>query len=380
MVRVGAQRLAADPGRIPEQRLGLVTNHSGVSLTSGTTIDLLHRTGRLAALFGPEHGVRGDAQAGEKVSGSHDPVTGVIVHSLYGDTKRPTAAMLQGLDALVFDIQDAGSRFYTYIYTLLYVLQAAAAQQLPVYILDRPNPLGGEQVEGNLLDSNLQSFVGYPIPIRHGLTVGELAVFFCRREQLTAPVHVIPMQGWTRSMLFPDTGLPWVPPSPNLPSYEAALLYPGTCLVEGTNVSEGRGTTLPFQMLGAPWLNGRQLAEHMNTLDLPGVWFRATSFTPTAGKYHGQWCSGIQIHVIRMHDVRPVRTGLLLLQTMAQLFSQFAFVEPPPSRKYFFDLLAGTTTVRQYIHDQRDVTPLLARWEEDARTFLQERQGYLHYS
>ena len=378
-VRVGARRLAEDPNCVQGQNIGLVTNHSGMTREAGSTIDILNQQGRLRALFGPEHGVRGDVQAGQKVAGGVDRQTGVPVHSLYGETKRPTEEMLAGLDAIVFDLQDAGSRFYTYIYTLLYILQAAAAQGLPVYILDRPNPLGGVAVEGGILEAELQSFVGYPMPIRHGLTMGELGRFFVERENLQLALTIIAMDGWRADWLFPDTGLPWIPPSPNLASFEIALLYPGTCFFEGTTMSEGRGTTLPFQAIGAPDVDAPRWAAAMNDLCLPGVWFRAVSFTPAFSKYQGEHCTGIHIHVTDSPALQPVRVGLHLLSQARRFCPSFAWISPPPGRHHFIDLLTGSSKVRQMVAADDSPEPLWKDWQQQANQFADLRERWCLY-
>jgi uncharacterized protein YbbC (DUF1343 family) len=277
-------------------RVGLLTNHTGVDRRLRSGIDLLRSRGdlQLAALFAPEHGIRGEAQAGAVIADAIDARTGLPVHSLYGDVQRPLPETLGGLDALVFDVQDVGVRYATYASTCLLCLEAAAEAGIAFVVLDRPNPLGGE-VEGNVLDPAFVSFVGaHPVPIRHGLTIGELARLVAAERGLPPPI-VVPLRGWRRDLWHDQTGLPWVSPSPNLPTLDSLTLYPGTCLIEGTNVSEGRGTTRPFELIGAPWLAAHSLADELAGRNLPGVAFRPVWFVPTFSKHVGATCSGVQI-------------------------------------------------------------------------------------
>lgn len=362
------------------KRVGLVTNPTGVDRDLRSSIDLLaaHPDVHLVALFGPEHGVRGDAQAGDRVASSHDRKTGLPVHSLYGEHREPTSAMLEGIDVLVFDIQDVGARFYTYPYTLANVMRAAQRAGIPVVVPDRPNPIGGTLVEGPVLDPEYASFVGmFPIPIRHGMTIGELAMLFNDAFGIGAELHVVPMRGWRRDMREPGQALPWIPPSPNMPTPDTSLVYPGTALFEGTNVSEGRGTTRPFETIGAPFVDAEALAERMNALALPGVRFRPTWFTPTFSKHAGELCGGVQLYVTDRDAFRSVRTGLALLVAMRELYpDDFAFQpgEPP-----FFDKLAGAGWVRQMILDGENADAIEARWQDGLRRFEALRREYLLY-
>jgi uncharacterized protein YbbC (DUF1343 family) len=335
------------------KRIGLVTNLTGVNRSLVPAIDLFyeHRDIQLTALYGPEHGIRGDAKEGEKIANSTDPYTGLPVYSLYGDNKKPTAEMLEPVDVIVFDLQDIGSRYYTYIYTMAYVMEACAEQGKPFVVLDRPNPIGGTAMEGNLLEPQWKSFVGlYPIPNRHSLTIGEMALLYRHEFGLACDVDVIPMEGWTRDMYFDQTGLFWVPPSPNTTCLDMSLLYPGTCLVEGTNLSEGRGTTKPFEFIGAPYIDGYSLARTFNQRHVPGVLARPISFMPTYQKYTGKRCEGVQLHVTERDKVHSVRTGLILLETVAGLYPrEFGFREPGADGRSFFNLLAGTDRLRDVI-------------------------------
>lgn len=362
------------------KRIGLVTNPTGVDRELRSTVDRLssHPELRLVALFGPEHGVRGDVQAGEHVSSARDDATGLPVHSLYGEHREPTVDMLQGIDVLVFDIQDVGARFYTYPYTLANVMRAAKRAGIAVVLLDRPDPIGGVAVEGPVLEPEYASFVGmFPIPLRHGMTIGELARLFNAEFGIDAELHVVPVHGWRRGDEEPGGTLPWVPPSPNMPTPDTALAYPGTALFEGTNVSEGRGTTRPFEIVGAPFVDAGKLAEHMNAFGLPGVHFRPTWFVPTFSKHAGVLCGGVQLHVVDRDAFRPVRTGLALLVAMHALYPdafEFTPGEPP-----FFDKLAGNGWIRRAILDGETAEAIEARWQPGLRRFEDVRKHYLLY-
>ncbi|MDP9366657.1 MAG: DUF1343 domain-containing protein [Chloroflexota bacterium] len=363
------------------KRVGLITNHTGIDCRLRSTIDVLQglESIELATLFGPEHGVRGDAQAGVEVSGAVDQHTGLPVHSLYGETQTPTPAMLEGLDALIFDIQDAGVRFYTYLSTMAYSQAAAAAAGLAFVVLDRPNPISGTRIEGNVLDPDFRSFVGaHPIPIRHGLTFGELARLFAADGGLPEPV-VVPMQGWWREQWFDETGLPFVLPSPNLPTLDSLTLYPGTCLIEGTNVSEGRGTTRPFELVGAPWLDPFRLAEDLERRNLPGVAFRPTYFTPTFSKHANVSCGGVQIHIRDREAMRPVQLGVHLLHALRGLSPDaFAWREGREGQ-YSIDLLLGSDRPRRALDRGASVAEVTTDWDKEALEFEERRRPFLLY-
>jgi uncharacterized protein YbbC (DUF1343 family) len=303
------------------KRVGLVTNHTGLAIDGASTIDLLFRSGvcKLVALFSPEHGIRGVID--EKVTSAVDEATGLPIHSLYGATLRPTPEMLRDLDALVFDIQDVGARFYTYSTTMAYCLEEAARAKIPFYVLDRPNPIGGLSVEGPMLDADKTSFVGYmPLPVRHGMTLGELARYVNAENMLGADLHVIAIEGWRRSFYFNDTGLLWVNPSPNMRSLVEAILYPGICLLEATNVSVGRGTDTPFEMIGAPWIEPRALAAELKAARAPGVDFVPIYFTPTTSTNRGQKCGGVNLILTDRDKFRSVLTGLTLISVLYKLY------------------------------------------------------------
>ena len=370
------QRLDLLRGR----RVGLVTNATGLDSELRSDVDRFaaHPDFTLVALFGPEHGVRGDVQAGDHVASARDAATGLPVHSLYGEHREPTPAMLDGIDVLVFDIQDVGTRFYTYPYTLAGVMRAAKRAGIPVVVADRPDPLGGVRVEGPVLDPALASFVGqFPIPIRHGMTLGELATLFNTAFGIGAELHVVTMQGWRRGDEPLRGALPWVPPSPNMPTPDTALVYPGMGLLEGTNVSEGRGTTRPFEIVGAPFVDADALAARMNALDLPGVRFRPVWFTPSFSKHAGIASGGVQLHVHDHEAFRPVRTGLALLVAMHALHpDRFAFLPGDPP---LFDTLAGNGWIRQAILDGASYASIEARWQPELRRFQQIRKACLLY-
>jgi uncharacterized protein YbbC (DUF1343 family) len=386
-VRSGLEELLARPGSVRGLRLGLIANASSV------TADLLHaslllkeaKAFRLVSLFGPEHGFSGNAQDLIEVDDATDPATGLRVHSLYGAARQPSAEMLEGIDALVFDVQDVGSRYYTFIYTMLHALEACARHGRQLIVLDRPNPLGGVRLEGNLLDPRFASFVGlHPLPVRHGMTVGELALLFREERSLRAALTVVPMKGWKREMAFEETGLPWVLPSPNMPTVDTAHVYPGGCLIEGTNLSEGRGTTRPFELVGAPWLDPARLAEAMEREAVPGALFRPTRFTPAFQKHAGQLCGGVQVHVRDRSRFPAYLTYLLLIaHARRQDPRRFAWRRPPyeyETVKLPIDILCGTDVVRRTIEANRSPRRLVPRWAKELAAFRRRRRRYLLYS
>ncbi len=382
MTRTGLDVLLEDG--VPELeglRVGLITNHTGIDRRLRSGIDLLHASDRLrlAALFGPEHGVRGDAQAGVKVGAATDSRTGLPVHSLYGETRRPTPEMLRGLDALIFDIQDVGVRYATYISTLAYAQEAAAQADLRFVVLDRPNPITGVRVEGNLLDPAFASFVGvHPLPVRHGMTTGELARLFAAERGYPEPL-VVPLRGWRRDQWFDQTGLPWVLPSPNLPTLDTLTLYAGTCLIEGTNLSEGRGTTRPFELIGAPWIDPFRLAEELERRELPGVAFRPAYFTPTFSKHAGEVCGGVQVHIRDRESLRAAELGVHLLHAVRQHDSAAFGWRQGADGRYFIDLLAGGDRLRTLLDQGASVAEIIDPWIGESRAFAARRQPHLLY-
>ena len=370
--------------------VGLVCNPTAVDRRLRHAADLLADAPRvrLAALFGPEHGVRGDAQYMAAVGDERDPRTGVPVHSLYGSTREslaPAPAQLAGLDALVFDIQDVGARYYTYQATMMLCMEAAARAGLRFLVLDRPNPIGGLAVEGPRLAPGFESFCGlHDLAPRHGMTVGELAGLFRAERGLSGlDLQVVECRGWRRGVHQRETGLPWVFPSPNMPTPETALVYPGMCLLEGTNLSEGRGTTRPFELFGAPWLDAQGLAEALAALRLPGVRFRPASFVPTFDKHRGERCHGAELFVSDRAAFRPFLTGVACVAAArAQAPERFRwrtepyeFVEGIPA----FDLLCGSARERAAIEEGRPLRELARGWAAEERAFVRRRAGHLRY-
>ncbi len=362
------------------KRVGLVTNMTGVDKRLVSTIDLMneHPDIHLVALYGPEHGIRGDAKEGEAVDSTKDSYTGIPVFSLYGDTRKPSKEMLDSVDVLVFDIQDIGSRYYTYIYTMAYVMEACAEQGKQFVVLDRPNPISGAVMEGNLIEKGIRSFVGlYPIPNRHGMTVGELALFYKHEIGINCDLTVVQMEGWGRKMYYDQTSLFWVPPSPNTTSIDMSILYPGTCLVEGTNLSEGRGTTRPFEYIGAPYIDGYRLAKEFNEKKVAGVLARPTSFKPMYQKHVGKVCEGVQLHVEDRHTLHSFKTGLTLLETIADMYpNDFEFSNQ--GERYFFDLLAGTKELRGIIL-KGQTADFLHECADQVEQFKKQVEPYLLY-
>ncbi len=372
------------------KKVGLVTNHSAV--VDGTLlIDLLHEADgvELTALFSPEHGIRGDADAGAHIEDSKDEKTGVPIYSLYGENRKPTSKMLEDVDILVFDMQDVGARFYTYISTMGYTMQAAAENDIPYIVLDRPNPLGGDMVEGFIPELESDSFVGlYPIPVTHGMTTGELAKMI-KGESYLENLEVLDLKveknsGWQRDMLWPDMNLSWIPPSPNIPDFETALIYPGACLFEATHISEGRGTKTPFILIGAPWADGEALAEELNEKDLPGLEFEPSVFTPesiegmsTEPKLEGEELEGIRYKVTDKEQVEPVAAGIHVLLT-------FYNAAPDSAKEDFFradrlNTLAGSDEFHDMIMDGESAEEIIEKWEEETGFFKKDREPYLLY-
>ncbi|MGM0792350.1 MAG: exo-beta-N-acetylmuramidase NamZ family protein [Bacillota bacterium] len=381
---LGIEVLLDDEKELIEgKRVGLITNPTGVDQELNSIVDLLHNDPEveLTALYGPEHGVRGSAQAGEYVEFYTDEKTGLPVYSLYGATKKPTPEMLENVDVLLFDIQDVGTRFYTYIYTMAYAMEAAKENDIPFIVLDRPNPLGGTEVEGPVLETPYKSFVGnYEIPLRHGMTVGELAKLFNEEFKISADLTVVKMKGWKRDMLYDETGLQFVMPSPNMPTLDTALVYPGAALIEGTNVSEGRGTTKPFELIGAPFINADNLAQQLNSLNLKGVSFRAASFTPSISKHAGKLSHGIQIHITDPDEFEPVKTGLHIVKSIHDLYPEdFAFRAEDSRGISFFDQLIGNGWVRDAIEEGKSVEWIESQWKDELKDFTKVRKDYLMY-
>jgi uncharacterized protein YbbC (DUF1343 family) len=369
--------------KLQGKNVGLVVNHTAVDRNRIHLVDrLLEHDISIKAIFAPEHGYRGEAAAGQKIQDGVDPVSGAKVYSLYGINRKPSSEMIQGLDVIIYDIQDVGVRFYTYISTLGYVMQAASDAGIDFWVLDRPNPINGYVADGPVLEWEFQSFVGlYPIPVRYGLTVGELSRMIVSENWLDfagdfRPV-VIRMEGWDRIMWFDDTGLPWVAPSPNMPDLETATVYPGMCFIEGTNVSEGRGTDRPFLQIGAPWIDGGELALTLNARQLSGVEFQPVEFRPVDmpgravnPKYEDELCQGITLRVTDRESFESVRTGIHVLHVLNVLYpDKFQW------RKSAIDRLYGSDNLREFFQTNAPVDSLFTIWEDDQLTY----SGLLHY-
>ena len=385
-VRLGSERLLAS-GALKNKRVGVVSNPASIDASFRHIVRAVASEPgvTLAAIFGPQHGYRADVQDNMiETAHAHDPTRGVPVYSLYSETREPTAEMLKGLDVLVIDLQDVGSRIYTFIYTMANCLRACRKHGVPVIVTDRPNPVGGESVGGPMLLKGFESFVGqFPIPLRHGMTIAELARFFNEAFGIGADLTVVPMDDWQRRMYYDDTGLPWVMPSPNMPTVETAIVYPGAVLFEGTNVSEGRGTTRPFELIGAPWVDPDVLAEKLAAYELRGVHFRPVVFEPTFHKHAKQACGGCQIHVLDRNDFRPVESAVaVLVEIRAQNPKAFQWREPPyeyEHEKLPFDILAGSSDLRQQIEAELPARTIYYSWLPENERFRTERKPFLLY-
>jgi len=387
-ITIGLEKVLNEHGNVLKGfRIGLICNQASVNRQFQHAADLFHENQdiNLIALFGPQHGIRGAVQD-NMVETAHgvDKLTGLPVYSLYSETRQPTEEMLSGVDALVFDLQDVGGRVYTFIYTMANAMKACAKYGKKIFILDRPNPIGGLAVEGNLLELGHESFVGqYPIPMRHGLTVGELAQFFNREFNIDCELEVISMHDWERGDFLDETNAPWVMPSPNIPMVDTTVVFPGTVFFEGTEISEGRGTTRPFEMVGAPYIDGREYADALASLELPGVIFRAINFLPTFQKHAGQECGGVFLHVHNRKSFEPVITGIAMIKTAYELYTDnFSWKTTPYEYEFNrnpFDVIAGTTGVREMIESGKSVNEIKISWQTDIEKFNQMRTPYLIY-
>jgi uncharacterized protein YbbC (DUF1343 family) len=387
-IALGIDRLLdGDRPLIAGRRVGVVCNPASVDSAFRHTADRLAEDPdvTVAALFGPQHGFRSDVQDNMiETAHARDARRQVPVYSLYSETREPSAEMLREIDVLVVDLQDVGTRVYTYIYTMANCMRAAARHGVHVVVCDRPNPIGGEDVEGNLLEPAYASFVGqFPIPLRHGMTIGELARLFNDAFGIGASLDVVPLSGWRRAMYYDETGVPWIIPSPNLPTLDSAIVYPGAVLFEGTRLSEGRGTTRPFELIGAPWIDGERLAAAMNARGLPGVHFRPVYFEPTFQKHARQTCGGCQVHVIERRRFRPVRTAVeLMAEFRRQDPARFPWREPPyeyERDKQPIDILYGSDRLRTTLDAGGDVSALVSAWEADEASFRRTRDKFLLY-
>lgn len=368
--------------------VGLLVNPASVNRKLEHAVNLFQKSGevRLAALFGPQHSIRSETQDNMvEWEGFTDKETGLPVYSLYGRTRKPVQSMLNDIDVMVIDLQDAGSRYYTYIWTMENCIESCAEMKKAVVILDRPNPLGGLLTEGPVLDMDFSSFVGMrQLPVRHGMTMGEIAGYLKSSFYPSLDLHVIPMKGWKRDMWFDETGLPWIMPSPNMPTLDTAIVYPGMCLLEGTNLSEGRGTTRPFEILGAPFIEAGDLSGRLSEFKLPGVVFRPMYFQPTFQKFSGQLCGGVQLHITARDRFRPFLTGAAVIKTAHDMYPEdFKWRMPPyeyEAEKMPIDILAGTDRFRRDIEEGDSLESMEKWWQEQSREFNRKvRARYLMY-
>ncbi len=368
-------------------RIGLICNQASVNHQFRHAADLFfeHTDINLVALFGPQHGIRGDVQD-NMVETLHetDKKTGLPIYSLYSEIRHPSEAMLENLDALVFDLQDVGCRVYTFIYTLANSMKSCAEFGKKMFVLDRPNPVNGITVEGNLLEIGHESFVGqFPIPIRHGLTIGEIAKLFNQEFNINCDLEVISMDGWSREDFYDETDSPWVMPSPNMPTVDTAIVFPGTVYLEGTQISEGRGTTRPFEIVGAPFVDAQELTDALKSLELSGVVFRSTKFIPTFQKHAGKVCEGVFLHVTDRETYESVITGLAVVKTIFELYpNEFKWKEPPYEYVFDrnpFDVISGTFQTRQFIEKRIDINYIKTSWQGDVEKFTELRKKYLMY-
>jgi len=387
-VTLGVERLLADRlDLVRGARVGLICNQSSVNHSLRHVADLFHEHPdvQLTALFGPQHGIRGDLQD-NMIETDHatDTVTGLPIYSLYSETREPTEAMLKDIDVLVFDMQDVGCRIYTFVYTLANCMRAAKKYGKKVIACDRPNPINGRQVAGNVLDPEYASFVGqFPLPTRHGMTVCELARLFNEHFNIGCDLECISMEGWSRELWLDQTDAPWVLPSPNMPTLAAATVFPGTVHVEGTQLSEGRGTTLPFELVGAPYVEPERLANELAQLDLPGVYFRSCVFRPTFQKHADKSCGGVQLHVTDRASFEPVISGVAVVKAIHDLYpSEFKWKLPPYEYEYEknpFDVISGTAKMREAFERGDSLQTIEDSWQEPLRDFMELRNEYLLY-
>lgn len=375
------------PKRLKGSRVGLLTHPASVNHRLEHAIGRFAKSKKFAlkALFGPQHGIYGNTQDNMvQWDGFRDPKTGLPVYSLYSHTRKPESSMLRDIDVMVIDLQDIGSRYYTFIWTIDLCMEACVEIGKSVVILDRPNPIGGHITEGPVLDIKFSSFVGRrPLPVRHGMTIGEIGNYLRNEFYPGLDFHLIPMKGWKRKMWFDNTGLPWVMPSPNMPTLDTGIVYPGMCLLEGTNLSEGRGTIRPFEVFGAPFIDPYILIKTLTSFKLPGVVFRPLYFQPTFQKYAGGLCGGAQIHITDRNKFKPFKTGVAILKTIHDLYKKdFRWKDPPyeyETEKMPIDILAGTDRLRRDIENGEGIGRMEKWWEEERKGFERIRRGYLMY-
>jgi uncharacterized protein YbbC (DUF1343 family) len=387
-IKLGLEKILDGQIQFAEStRFGLICNQASVNHSFQHSADLFYQHSgiKLVALFGPQHGIRGDVQD-NMVETPHtfDKLTGLPIYSLYSETRQPTEEMLSGLDVLMFDLQDVGCRVYTFVYTMANTMRACAEFGKKMIILDRPNPIGGLAVEGNLLERGHESFVGqYPIPMRHGLTAGELAQLFNKEFDINCELEVVTMENWDREVFYDETDAPWVMPSPNMPTVDTTVVFPATVYFEGTEISEGRGTTRPFEIIGAPYLNANEYSEVLSKLELPGVIFRPINFLPTFQKFANQNCEGVFLHITDRNIFEPVITGLAMIKTAYDLYKEnfqwkstayeYAFNRNP------FDVIAGTSRIREQLEKGVSINDIKLSWQADVNEFNQLRDKYLIY-
>lgn len=387
-INLGLEKILDERLQLLENlRVGLICNQASVNHSFRHSADLFYENPKinLVALFGPQHGIRGDVQD-NMIETAHtiDKLTGLPIYSLYSETRQPTEEMLAGLDALVFDLQDVGCRVYTFVYTMANAMKACAASGKKMFVLDRPNPIGGLAVEGNTLERGHESFVGqYPIPMRHGLTAGELAHLFNREFGINCELETVTMDNWERADFYDETDAPWVMPSPNMPTVDTTVVFPATVFFEGTEVSEGRGTTRPFEIVGAPYIDADEYADALTSLKLPGIVFRPVEFLPTFQKHAKQNCGGVFLHVTDRENFEPVLTGLAMVKTAFDLYEndfqwktaayEYAFGRNP------FDVIAGTTRIREMFEKKYELDEIKLSWQSDVNEFNRIREKYLLY-
>jgi len=387
-VKLGLEKaLSDDINLLEDLRLGLICNPASVDHGFNHAADLFSQNEKvnLTALFGPQHGIRGDVQDNMvETAHSFDKKTNLPIYSLYSETRRPTPEMMSNVDALVFDLQDVGCRVYTFIYTMANAMKSCAEFGKKMFILDRPNPIGGIGVEGNVLEIGHESFVGqYPIPMRHGMTAGELAVFFNREFAINCDLQVITMDNWAREDFYDETDCPWVMPSPNIPTVDTTVVFPATVYFEGTEVSEGRGTTRPFEIIGAPFIDADSLAKTLQILELPGVTFRPIQFLPTFQKFAGQPCGGVFLHITDRECFEPVITGIALVKTVFDFYGE-NFKWKQKAYEYVFDrnpfdVISGSHKTREFIEQNQNLHAIKDSWQKDLDNFKQARKKYLMY-
>ncbi len=387
-VKLGSEKSLATPRKyFNNNRVGLICNQASVTHQFEHTADLYfeHPEINLTTLFGPQHGIRGDVQDNMiETKHTFDKKTGLPIYSLYSEIRKPTKEMLENIDVLVFDLQDIGGRVYTFIYTMANAMKACAEHSKKFIVCDRPNPINGVDVEGNLLEAGHESFVGqFPIPMRHGLTVGELAEFFNNEFSIGCDLEVIQMDSWDRESYLDETDAPWVIPSPNMPTVETAVVFPGTVFLEGTQVSEGRGTTRPFEFVGSPYIDASDYADALNSLEIEGVIFRATNFMPTFQKHTGESCGGVFLHVIDRKTFKPVITGVALIKTALEMYpGKFKWKDTPYEYEYVrnpFDVIAGTLKLRELIENGNSLKNIQNDWKSDENSFKDLTRKYWLY-